>query len=198
MGIGSEREGGGRRDRSHRRAGDPIPRHRPVMRSTTSGAGSLHQPPPRSRPSLKARPSDGRRAPKGATNISSTDARAAAKRSAIGRSATIDDPRRPRLQAGLRRLSPDGHHAFGGPASDLQPLSRQISIGDFRRRIRPGVFVIREQKQWRSSPPWSASRQYRIYSDNASKMAKAASLKIKLLSTADTGYFYVSKKKRPD
>jgi hypothetical protein len=46
-------------------------------------------------------------------------------------------------------------------------LSRQISIGDFRHRIRPGALVFREQKKWRSSPPWSASRQYRIYSDNA-------------------------------
>src|SRR5208282_1383784 len=27
---------------------------------------------------------------------------------------------------------------------------------------------IREQKQWSSSPPWCARRQYRIYSDNAS------------------------------
>ena len=27
--------------------------------------------------------------------------------------------------------------------------------------------MIREQKQWSSSPPWCASRQYRIYSDNA-------------------------------
>ena len=46
-------------------------------------------------------------------------------------------------------------------------LSRQISIGDFRRQIRPSALVIREQKQWISSPPWCASRQYRIYSDNA-------------------------------
>jgi hypothetical protein len=46
-------------------------------------------------------------------------------------------------------------------------LSRQISIGDFRRRIRPSALVIREQKQWSSSPPSCAGRQYRIYSDNA-------------------------------
>src|SRR5208283_5435170 len=39
-------------------------------------------------------------------------------------------------------------------------------MGDFRRRIRPNAAVIREQKQWSSSPPWCASRQYRIYSDN--------------------------------
>jgi hypothetical protein len=32
-------------------------------------------------------------------------------------------------------------------------LSRQISIGDFRHRIRPGALAIREQKQWRSSLP---------------------------------------------
>ncbi len=32
-------------------------------------------------------------------------------------------------------------------------LSRQISIGDFRRRIRRSALLIREQKQWSSSPP---------------------------------------------
>ena len=36
----------------------------------------------------------------------------------------------------------------------------------------------------------------RRFVDGRSKMAKAASLKIKLLSTADTGYFYVAKKRR--
>jgi hypothetical protein len=50
--------------------------------------------------------------------------------------------------------------------SKIPALSRQISIGNFRRRIRPSALVIREQKQWSSSPPWCASRQYRIYSDN--------------------------------
>jgi large subunit ribosomal protein L33 len=35
---------------------------------------------------------------------------------------------------------------------------------------------------WRPAPNWTGP------------MAKAASLKIKLLSTADTGYFYVTKK----
>ena len=34
-----------------------------------------------------------------------------------------------------------------------EALSRQISIGDFRRRIRPSARVIREQKQWSSRPP---------------------------------------------
>jgi hypothetical protein len=53
---------------------------------------------------------------------------------------------------------------------DRRALSRQISIGDFRRRIRPSALVIREQKQWSSSPPWCASRQYRIYSDNAQRL----------------------------
>jgi hypothetical protein len=48
----------------------------------------------------------------------------------------------------------------------FRALSRQISIDNFRRRIRPSALVIREQKQWSSSPPWCASRQYRIYSDN--------------------------------
>jgi hypothetical protein len=28
-----------------------------------------------------------------------------------------------------------------------------------RRRIPPSALVIREQKQWSSSPPWCASRQ---------------------------------------
>jgi hypothetical protein len=41
-------------------------------------------------------------------------------------------------------------------------LSRQISIGDFRRRIRPSALAIREQKQWSSILPWCASRQYRF------------------------------------
>jgi hypothetical protein len=42
-----------------------------------------------------------------------------------------------------------------------------MSIGDFRRRIRSSAWVIRAQKQGSSSPPWCATRQYRIYSDNA-------------------------------
>ena len=46
-------------------------------------------------------------------------------------------------------------------------VSRQISIGDFRRRIRPSAAAIRQQKQPSSSPPSCARRQYRIYSDNA-------------------------------
>jgi hypothetical protein len=62
----------------------------------------------------------------------------------------------------------NGYPIIGGPRSSLtRALSRQINIGDFPHRIRPGALVIREQKQGRSNPPWSASRQYRIYSDNA-------------------------------
>ncbi len=53
-------------------------------------------------------------------------------------------------------------------------LSRQITIGHFRRRIRPSPSVIREQKQWSSGPSWCASRQYRIYSDNAFLRLRAA------------------------
>src|SRR5258708_3430535 len=53
-------------------------------------------------------------------------------------------------------------------------LSRQMSIGDFRRRIRPGALGIREQKQGDSSPPWCASGQYRICSDGVD-VARAAS-----------------------
>ena len=37
----------------------------------------------------------------------------------------------------------------------------------FSASIRPSAAVIREQKQWSSSPPWCASRQCRIYPDNA-------------------------------
>ena len=59
-------------------------------------------------------------------------------------------------------------------ASVWGALSRQISIGDFRRRIPPSVLVIHERKQWNSRPPRCASRQYRIYSDNASLGAVAA------------------------
>jgi large subunit ribosomal protein L33 len=41
-------------------------------------------------------------------------------------------------------------------------------------------------------PFWRVPRAVSL--KDASPMAKAASLKIKLLSTADTGYFYVTKK----
>src|SRR5271167_510987 len=68
----------------------------------------------------------------------------------------------------LLAARPLGGTKHGGDEAALAvALSRQISIGDFRRRIRPSAPVIREQKQWSSSPPWCASRQYRIYSDNA-------------------------------
>jgi hypothetical protein len=49
----------------------------------------------------------------------------------------------------------------------LRAVSRQISIGDFQRRIRPSAAAIRHQKQHSSSPPSCARRQYRIYSDIA-------------------------------
>ena len=59
--------------------------------------------------------------------------------------------------------------ASPGPSRNASAtaLSRQISIGDFRRGIRPSAAAIHEQKQWSSNPPWGASRQYRNYSDNA-------------------------------
>ena len=41
-------------------------------------------------------------------------------------------------------------------------LSRQISIGYFRRRISPSALTIREQKQWDPSEARSARSQYRI------------------------------------
>jgi hypothetical protein len=49
---------------------------------------------------------------------------------------------------------PDGLHA--------QALSRQISIGYFRRRISPSALTIREQKQWDPTEARSARSQYRI------------------------------------
>jgi len=59
--------------------------------------------------------------------------------------------------------------AFGDRVFDVHrsrarstALSRQISIGHFRRRISPNALAIREQKQWGSTSPRSASRQYRI------------------------------------
>jgi Zn-dependent oligopeptidase len=69
---------------------------------------------------------------------------------------------------------PEAKARLAAIAEPARALSRQISIGDFRHRIRPGALVIREQKQLRSSPPWSASRQYRIYSDGVD-VARAAS-----------------------
>src|ERR1700688_3032898 len=63
-------------------------------------------------------------------------------------------------------------------------LSRQISIGDFRRRIRPSAAIIREQKQWSSSPPWCASRQYRVYSDNAQQGRHHARIERRLTKPA--------------
>jgi hypothetical protein len=65
-------------------------------------------------------------------------------------------------------------------------LSRQISIGDFRRRIRPSASMIREQKQCSSSPARRARRQYKIYSDNAVRTTASA------LSTTSLVYFEMS------
>jgi large subunit ribosomal protein L33 len=45
-----------------------------------------------------------------------------------------------------------------------------------------------------SRGPFSISGASRLSFKDRYAMAKAASLKIKLLSTADTGYFYVTKK----
>src|SRR5208283_752097 len=61
----------------------------------------------------------------------------------------------------------------GPPKVDHPALSRQISIGHFRRRVRPSVSMIREQKQCSSSPARRASRQYKIYSDNALSNAQS-------------------------
>src|SRR5271166_514932 len=97
-------------------------------------------------------------------------------RRAFGRGADADGLVEQGFVVGLRRRR--GHIDVGGKRVErreqvlnqglLSALSRQISIGDFRRRIRPRELVIREQKQWNSCPPWWAIRQYRIYSDNAS------------------------------
>jgi hypothetical protein len=61
----------------------------------------------------------------------------------------------------LRSVRPPeivSQHSRGRPvrggAADRPALSRQISIGHFRRRIRPRALVIREQKQLSTRPPW--------------------------------------------
>jgi large subunit ribosomal protein L33 len=55
-------------------------------------------------------------------------------------------------------------------------------------RVSPGLCVLRRCRVYRIMRlrPQASSRGY--------VMAKAATIKIKLLSTADTGYFYVTKK----
>src|SRR5271165_5380730 len=52
-----------------------------------------------------------------------------------------------------RCVNPDCARQTFGDRLPAVALSRQISIGDFRRRIRRSALLIREQKQWNSSPP---------------------------------------------
>jgi len=52
--------------------------------------------------------------------------------------------------------------------------------------IRPPIRMVRANEPVRRPDPFCI--------DRIPAMAKAASIKIKLLSTADTGYFYVTKK----
>src|SRR5208282_3996539 len=44
------------------------------------------------------------------------------------------------------------------PSSFVTALSRQISIGDFRRRISPSALKIHEQKQWAPPRPGAPDR----------------------------------------
>ena len=66
-------------------------------------------------------------------------------------------------------------------------LSRKISIGHFRHRIRPSASMIREQKQCSSSPASRASRQYKIYSDNALVSLSVKVVVTDVLGTPSTG-----------
>ena len=50
--------------------------------------------------------------------------------------------------------------------------------------------MIREQKQWSSSPPWCASRQYRIYSDNALSSHKGPTVE-QLIKAAGAELLYL-------
>jgi len=74
-----------------------------------------------------------------------------------------DTERSPRLEArqkvtGAAIYTVDVHHE-----GQLEgALSRQISIGDFRRRISPNALTIHEQKQSGPTSPRSARSQYRI------------------------------------
>jgi large subunit ribosomal protein L33 len=56
------------------------------------------------------------------------------------------------------------------------------------------ILTILPAKQGLRRSRVSLARPTRRLAEGRSPMAKAASLKIKLLSTADTGYFYVTKK----
>jgi hypothetical protein len=76
--------------------------------------------------------------------------RSAALAAAKARGAVLGNPR----LAEARAIA-NAHHKAGAdtfadtvaPAIREAALSRQTSIGDFRRRIRPSALVIREQKQ---------------------------------------------------
>jgi len=79
------------------------------------------------------------------------------------------DPEIPALRVFRLGILFRDDHGFGMSWA----LSRKISIGHFRHRIRPSASMIREQKQCSSSPAWRASRQYRIYSDKARRSTLA-------------------------
>ena len=80
----------------------------------------------------------------------------------------VRDARTPRCCPGR---SPRTSEAF---RIGKRAVSREISIGDFRRRIRPSAASNRQQKQHNSGPPSCTRRQYRIYSDGVD-VARTAS-----------------------
>jgi large subunit ribosomal protein L33 len=58
----------------------------------------------------------------------------------------------------------------------------------------PSLTILPAKHRGRRSSAAFLARPARRFAEGRFPMAKAASLKIKLLSTADTGYFYVTKK----
>jgi large subunit ribosomal protein L33 len=67
-------------------------------------------------------------------------------------------------------------------------------MGPVRLDFAARLAILRLQSRPRDPRAFLFSAPPRAFVQGSSDMAKAASLKIKLLSTADTGYFYVTKK----
>jgi large subunit ribosomal protein L33 len=87
-----------------------------------------------------------------------------------------------------------GASRAGREAKDSRPG------GARRTKLRRGLTSQRASLFSRRNAPAGSPRAFSFFgarsrqSSRVPTMAKAASLKIKLLSTADTGYFYVTKK----
>jgi large subunit ribosomal protein L33 len=94
--------------------------------------------------------------------------------------------------AGVRASGTQIYHRIRGEGSDglTTAFSPARGVGLTSRRAslfcRPNIEP--------ASLAGPLARPARRFAEGRSPMAKAASLKIKLLSTADTGYFYVTKK----